>query len=168
MPEFDSHVKQAKRNIDFLEQSNLSKVKYFDWYITTIFYSALHLINAHIVKSRDLHFNAHSKVNNAINPERPITICPVSEDCYKSYLALRKKSRVSRYLCRDNSSNEQMQKAVYVNEKEFKRAILHLDAVLDYFSTTYGVDFKKTNIHSLYLKDAETKYFSVIKQLPTQ
>lgn len=164
MPQFESHIKQAKSNLNFLEESNIKTKNFFDWYITTIFYSAVHLINAHTVKSKDLHFNSHQKVGNAINPFNTIPICPVSEDCYNSYIALKKKSRISRYLCKDGSSDTDREKAVHVYEKDFKRSLIHLDTILTYFNEEYKVDFQQISVLSLYLKDDETKHFKLIRK----
>lgn len=102
MPSFEEHIIQVNRNLNFLTNINNNVTDCCDWQITVCFYTALHIINAHLSKF-DLQYRKHSDVNHAINP---YTISPgrIPEDVYISYMSLQSLSRRSRYLVNEKGS----------------------------------------------------------------
>ena len=60
MADFDSHVLQAKRNLEFI--GSITSTENFEWQVTISFYVAVHLINAHLARSSNLHYRTHNQV----------------------------------------------------------------------------------------------------------
>jgi hypothetical protein len=45
---FEENIAQAKSNLNFLETVNQKIGNYYDWQVTICFYTAGHLVNAHL------------------------------------------------------------------------------------------------------------------------
>lgn len=87
MPKKKQHKKQAKHNKKFLD--TIEKNNYPDWFVTVLFYIALHYNDAKLSEF-GLHPDSH--------PERFNTIREFSGKKYwKSYRRLYNYSRISRY-----------------------------------------------------------------------
>lgn len=67
MPESAFHFRQSQRNLKVVELMNQSSEKYWDWQVTALFYSALHLINGHIRETDGGFYNSHSSVQTIIH-----------------------------------------------------------------------------------------------------
>ena len=50
MPNFEEHIQQANSNIKFFNLINEKSQEFFDWKVTAAFYTAVHIINAHLAK----------------------------------------------------------------------------------------------------------------------
>ena len=87
MANFSEHISQAKRNLTFLKSINALENNNWDWQVTAAFYSAVHLINAHLATKADLHYRSHKKVDDAINPYSPLSLTKLNE---KEFLAYKK------------------------------------------------------------------------------
>lgn len=138
MAQVDEHIAQVKKNLNFLNR--ISQIPdSLDWQVTVCFYSALHLINAHIA-SKGLQYRKHSDVDNAINPFSKVPICSLPQEVYTAYSSLYKLSRRSRYLVdlKDNNINSNQGCLIY--EKHLGRALKHLDTILIHFSSTFKLD----------------------------
>jgi len=48
LAQFDEHIQQANHNLQFLSFANQAGSAYYDWQVTICFYTALHLVNAHL------------------------------------------------------------------------------------------------------------------------
>lgn len=112
----------------------------WDWQITVSFYCAVHLINAHLAASGNLHYRTHVQVKNAINPYNAGADCPVPPDVYLSYVKLENLSRRGRYLCHDDPDNH-ASSGHFTYDKHFAKALKHLDAILNHFKSSYSIHF---------------------------
>lgn len=151
MASFENHIAQSKSNIKFLLQTNKSGREFWDWQVTTCFYVAVHLVNAHIAKVADLHYNTHENVKNVLNPHNPMSVCKVPEDVYLDYAKLEGLSRRSRYLC-NHERNGNSGNAYMTYDKHFAKAIKQLDRLITYFNRIYKIDFGNYEISCEELK----------------
>lgn len=144
MASFDEHIQQANNNLKFLTETNSKCQSFWDWQVTTCFYTAVHLVNAHLAKVANLHYRTHEHVKNAINPFNPLAVPKVSQDLYLSYTKLEGLSRRSRYLCHEDLTSSNAGHLTY--DKHLAKAIRHLDIVLDYFTVLYNLTFSQAKI----------------------
>ncbi len=153
MASFKEHIEQAKKNLNFLESVNYSYPigESDDWQVTILFYGAVHLINAHIAQTCNLHYNSHKKVEQAISPFNPLSPASLPEDVYLAYKLLRNLSRRSRYLCKDSDSPLEEAKAYLTFDKHVAKAIKHMDVIIDYMVAKYKIKFTPINIISMEL-----------------
>lgn len=94
--EVQKHLKQAIHNYKFFCEvhSKLPDV-FFDWKITVLFYTSIHLLRA-LLTERDVSVdNSHSALRKAINPSKGTR--PVKPHCYDSYVTLYNASLDVRY-----------------------------------------------------------------------
>lgn len=158
MANFAEHISQAKRNLLFLESINKQSNNFWDWQVTTCFYTSVHLINAHIANF-DLHYRSHEQVNEAINPFG-ISPCKLDEETYLSYLKLQHLSRRSRYLIHDDPKNKSKYEHI-TYDKHFKKAVYHLDKILQFIVDEYSISFSSIKITCAELKGRkDLKYFN--------
>lgn len=158
MASFDQHIAQSERNIKFLEVINSNAPEYFDWQVTVCFYSALHLMNAHLSKF-GLQYRKHRDVNNALNFANATSMAKLPEDIYISYTALQSLSRRSRYLVNEKKLTEDNAAMTY--EVHLTKAIRHLDKIISYFSTKYKVQINTCQITSNVIKAGDVQNFRV-------
>ena len=161
MAKFDEHVKQATSNLSLLHHTNKSKNDAWDWQVTMCFYTAVHLVNAHIAHKQDLHYRSHKQVKHALNPAKSIPIgTELTEELYKSYVKLQNLSRRSRYLCLDSEDVPESDVAYLTFDKHLAKAIYHLDRLMDFINKEYSVKFHSMNIDC---KEMEKKTYSHFK-----
>ena len=160
MASYKDHINQANNNLRFLESINLKIGLFWDWQVTVCFYTAVHLINAHISNKSNQHYRSHELVNNAINPFNQTSITKLSEEEYTSYIKLQNLSRRARYLVHEDSSNK-AQKAFLTYDKHFSKAIKHLDRLLIYISNEYKENFDKVSLNCIELKSTNLKNFKL-------
>jgi len=161
---FNEHISQANNNLEFLSQINNSSNPHWDWHVTTCFYIALHLMNAHIVEKTKGNYLSHSQVGQVLNPYSRLSTAKLDEDTYKSYNKLMQLSRRSRYLLNEGIRNEgqtDIQKACITYDKHFCKAIYHLDVVMQYLSKNYAVTFKSRSLTCIELKGRKFDHFTV-------
>jgi hypothetical protein len=135
---FEEHVAQATSNFKFLETVNQTIKNYHDWQVTTCFYTALHLVNAHLTK-HSLQYRQHKDVNHALNPEVPISVSKLPFDEYAAYISLQRLSRRSRYLVNEKDGNVTSEKGFFTYEVHLARAIRNLDKLVAYFNSKYNL-----------------------------
>lgn len=141
MATFGEHISQAKGNLSFLVEVNQHFKGNWDWQVTISYYSAVHLMNAHIAKIADLHYRTHEDLKNAINPFNAMSLCQVPESIYLAYTKLEGLSRRSRYLCHEDP--QRLEKGLHITyDKHFAKAIKQLDQILIYFQEVYGINFE--------------------------
>lgn len=149
MPQFADHIKQARHNLNFLAQINSGKYECIDWQVTTCFYVALHLVNAHLAK-HNMQYRSHNKVKEALNPAIDLSFTKLPEDEYVAYVSLQNLSRRSRYLVNDKDINSDKVSITY--EKHLAKAIRHLDRLLSYFSENYNLSIEKIQMRCSAIK----------------
>lgn len=157
MATYEEHIFQAKRNLDFLHSINLHCNETWDWQTTVCFYSALHLINAHIVSKTNSHYRSHEQVNNAINPYK-LSPSILNEEIYATYIKLQWLSRRSRYLISEDTSNKESS-AFFTSDKHFAKAIRLLDRILVFFASQYKIEFKQLQLNCHRLSEDKLLFF---------
>uniref|UniRef100_UPI0040493F98 hypothetical protein n=1 Tax=Fulvivirga sp. TaxID=1931237 RepID=UPI0040493F98 len=161
MASFEEHIKQAKSNLNFLSVVNNKIGTQWNWQVTVSFYTAVHLINAHIAKKSNQHYRSHELVNNSINPFNQASITKLSEELYTSYMKLQNLSRRARYLCHDDPANHDS-KAFLTYDKHFSKSITHLDNLLKFMSNEYSISFNSVALECIELKNKTFTHFSSI------
>lgn len=143
MADFQAHINQAKSNYQFLKDVNHSIHHSYDWQVTICFYCAVHLVNAHLAKKVNLHYNTHKEVNNAISFANQFSAAKIDQPTYIAYIKLRNLSRRSRYLCKDVDNPAQEAIAHLTSEKHLIQALKQLDTVIAYFENQYKIGWEK-------------------------
>ncbi len=151
---FDEHVAQAKSNLLFLETVNQKIGSYYDWQVTVCFYTALHLVNAHLTQ-HNLQYRQHKDVNYALNPEVPASVSKLPVPEYDAYIGLQRLSRRSRYLVNEKDNNVSSVNGFLTYDKHLARAIRNLDKLIAYFSSKYRLDIKAINFRCQELSISE-------------
>ena len=115
MPQFDKHIHQTSHNLKFLELVNQNGNNFFDWQVTICFYTALHLVNAHLSLFQ-MQYRKHVDVKDAINPKNIQSVSSGSalpDNEYLAYTKLQSLSRRSRYLVNEKDGNLNSGASVY-------------------------------------------------------
>lgn len=151
MPSFEEHIVQVNRNLKFLANINKSVPDCCDWQITVCFYTALHLVNAHLSKF-GLQYRKHSDVNHAINFA---TFSPgrLPEDVYIAYMSLQSLSRRSRYLVNEKDNKLREERAFLIFEKHLAKGFRHLDLLLNYFNNLYVLKIENVTLNCTEIKN---------------
>lgn len=163
MASFDQHINQALKNFRVLEGINRAVPDSWDWQVTAAFYSGVHLVNAHLAKTANLHYRTHKDVKlslfSAMSPAK------IPEDIYLAYAKLEMLSRRARYLCSDqekpNPGDES--KAFLSFDKHLRKALLHLDKLLIYLASVYHLTFPKVQLDCIELTGVTLTYFAHAK-----
>ncbi|MFK7795887.1 MAG: hypothetical protein AB8E82_00430 [Aureispira sp.] len=73
MPSFENHIDKASHNFELLKQINSRIPNSIDWQVTLCYYTALHLVNAHLVSASpvgdSLQYRHHKDVQVALDPK---------------------------------------------------------------------------------------------------
>jgi hypothetical protein len=93
-----SHILQAEHNTDFHKNicSNFPEL-YFDWKITVVFYTALHLLKALAKKNKKNIGNTHTEIFKNIRNSNSAAILPLSTTACNTYNDLYTYSHSVRY-----------------------------------------------------------------------
>ena len=161
MAQYDDHIKQAKRNLVFLSNINNNITDCIDWQVTTCFYTAVHLVNAHLSKFA-LQYRNHTDVKDALNPENQLSLTKLPESEYIAYIKLQSLSRRSRYLVEEGDRNLNATQAFITYDKHLGKAIRHLNILIIYFSTKYTTEFDTINLRCDSLIHSELHYINKI------
>ena len=157
---FKDHIKQANSNLCFLNKIN-SNNDFFDWQVTTCYYVAIHIINAHLAEF-DSHYKTHNDVKLSINPYTLISACKVDEDTYLSFISLQNLSRRSRYLINENVEKTDDRISYLTYEKHLSKAIRHLEKLIQFIKKKYpNTNIEKVKLTCSLIKKEELKEFSI-------
>ncbi len=92
------YIEKAKHNEAFhYDLCDNFQDKYFDWKITSLFYTAIHWIKVLAHKEGKDVGITHREVNNNINPANRNAVLKISKGAYHSYFNLYKHSKTARY-----------------------------------------------------------------------
>ena len=160
MADFQEHIKQAEKNLSFLQQVNKGIKGSWDWQVTISFYVGVHLINAHLAKA-DLHFRSHEKIKSVLNPENRMSISKLDEPTYLAYVKLQQLSRRSRYLCHDSPENASNGEFL-TYDKHFSKSIRCLNTIISFMKSEYKINLVRISIDCLELKNFESEVFNVV------
>ncbi len=160
MAAFQEHLKQAKRNLSFLNSIHTNVPDCTDWQVTTCFYCALHLLNAYLANEQNLHYSTHKEMENALNWANTLSLTKLSQDDFTTYQKLRNLSRRSRYLCSESGVSNIA--AQLTNEKEFAKSIICLDKLMVFFLKKYKAEsLQKTKLKCPTLAGESLKFFEI-------
>ncbi len=141
MPQFNEHIHQAERNLQFLGIVNASAVDFFDWQVTVCFYTSLHWVNAHL-SLFNMQYRKHVDVKDALNPQNPQSVrngsaLPPNE--YLAYTKLQSLSRRSRYLVNEKDGNLGKTQAFLTYDIHLNKSLKHLNTLIKFFSNKYNI-----------------------------
>ena len=160
MAEFQAHVNQALRNLTTLSKINKFIEDSWDWQVTTSYYVGVHIMNAHIAKTANLHYNTHDKVKNALYNQ--LSPAKIDQNIYLDYGKLENLSRRARYLCSDTNTT-QSTVAHLTHDVHLKRALQKLDTIMEYMAKLHSITFPITDIDCIEIKSLTLKYFKYVK-----
>ncbi len=152
------HIIQAKNNIVFLQNINHKIENCYDWQVTVAFYTALHLVNAHIA-TFNLQYRRHTDVKDALNPFNRISLMKLPENEYVAYMSLQSLSRRARYLVNEKDNNLSTNHAFLTYEKHLAKALKHLDLLMHYFTNKYSYSLPKIIVNCSDLKINDSLQF---------
>lgn len=153
------HIEQVKKNLAFLEFVNNNTANHFDWQVTIAFYTAVHLVNAHL-SYFGLQYLTHNDTKRQLNPLIDISLGKIPAEPYQAYIGLGNLSRRSRYLVniKDPKSNVAM-----TYEKHLSKAIRNLDTLLFFFTDKYKWDIPTVVLKSTEVSNDQLKYLKIVK-----
>lgn len=156
MANFEAHIQQAASNLSFLEEVNKHSDTRFDWQVTIVFYTALHLINAHIAKKINKNYLSHKQVSEILDFENQMSLARVNKETFLAYDKLYRLSRRSRYLLRDNYNRAQdIQENSLTYGVHLRKAVRHLNMVMGYMHEEYQVVFSKPTLTCVDFKNED-------------
>lgn len=161
MAQFDDHITQANRNLNFLSAINRNVTDCCDWQVTACFYAALHLVNAHLSKY-NLQYRKHKDVNYALNFASTTSPARLPENEYLAYTALQSLSRRSRYLVNEKDQNLNSVQPFLTYDKHLARSLRHLNLLIQHFESRYSLGIDSVDINCAEIKTGEMKFFKKI------
>ncbi len=162
MPRYEDHIKQVNSNLQFLQKINQNAPDHLDWQVTVCFYSALHLVNAHLA-TLNLQYRNHTDVRDIINPYNKLSLGKLPEDEFVSYDSLFSNSRRARYLVNHNDNNLMSDVGSFTYDKHLAKSIRHLETMIRYFDAKYTLDLPIIQIKCAQLRNQnEFKYFKLL------
>lgn len=165
MGTYTEHITQGKSNLVFLTDVNKNINDRWDWQVTVCFYAALHFISAHVVVKTGKNYLSHTNINDAINPTTQLSIAKLDNTTYLAYNKLYQLSRRSRYLINENNSKNNgaaIQSCNLTHSIHLKRAISHLEVIMNYMIDNYAISFSKSEITCIDLKNVPFKNFTIL------
>lgn len=155
---------QGKSNLAFLTEVNKNIPNNWDWQVTICFYVALHFISAHVVVKTGKNYLSHTSINDAINPTTQLSVAKLDEKTYLAYTKLYQLSRRARYLINENNkqnTGKEIQTCNLTHSVHFKRAISHLEIVMNFIADNYAITFSKSEIKCGDLNGLSFKNFDI-------
>lgn len=149
----------------FLSKISTNVEDCWDWQVTVCFYSALHLINSHIVIKTGANYLSHSKVEEIINPFNKLSVARLDEKIFTSYIKLFQLSRRSRYLLSENfkkGNNLDILPASVTYSKHLKKAIYHLEIIINFIKNNYKESFPQVEVKCIDLKGLNFQNFRIV------
>jgi len=152
MPSYTAHISQVNKNLSFLASINHFNSNW-DWQVTVCFYSALHMVNAHLDKSIKKHYKSHQQTESVLNPYNKLSPAKLDEEIYTAYISLKNLSKRSRYLCHEDNGDSERDYPTY--EKHLSKAIKKLDLLLSHFNKKYNINHPPYSIKCTFLKPSD-------------
>ncbi len=92
------YLEQAAHNEDFHDCIvQQFPTKFYDWKITSLFYSAIHLLKA-LAASKNINIGStHQDIEQSCNPDRHGNKMAVSKNAWRDYKAMYRYSHTARY-----------------------------------------------------------------------
>lgn len=144
MVSFSAHFNRAECNLSALQ--TMLNADHCDWQITISFYTALHLVSAHMAKYGE-HAHRHDLTKLAILPSAKNGPAQVDKETFAHYCTLEGLSRMARYLHKDGKAKDAPLYPVVIKPEDSAEALECLHAIMKYFSSTHHVNFEKIKVN---------------------
>lgn len=157
MAEFNDYIAQAKSNLAFLNHVDSNIPDFWDWKVTTVFYTAVHLMNAHLKRTLGYTYRTHKEVEFALNFANTTSLGKVDQNTYVAYSSLSKLSRRSRYIVHEKDPS--VSSACLTYDRHFIKAIGHLNTLLEFMEDEHRVTCRSVGLDCIELRSRGLKYF---------
>lgn len=162
MPRYEDHITQVKSNLNFLKTINEHAPNHLDWQVTTCFYTALHLVNAHLA-TLNLQYRSHTDVRDIINPYKTLSLGKLPEDEFVAYDSLFSYSRRACYLVNQKDNKLKTEDVFFTYDKHLAKSIRHLEVICQFFDTKYNLNLPVIPIKCTHLHNQSTfKHFKIL------
>jgi len=147
MPDASAHFRQAERNLQVVSILNSNPENYWDWQVTALFYSALHLVNGHIIKTDGGFYNSHAAVQTIIHYRNTESKASLPREIVIAYEKLQLLSRKARYLFDPSMSNHKGPQ--FVGAVGFESAVHAYELVYRHIAHLYNLQVEQIQINCL-------------------
>ncbi|KGO89538.1 hypothetical protein Q764_07120 [Flavobacterium suncheonense GH29-5 = DSM 17707] len=126
-------------------------------------------MSAHVVNKTNKNYLSHTSVSDVINPTRVLSVGKIDEATYLSYTKLYQLSRRSRYLINEKVAQNKggapqpdIQPCNLTYSTHFRKAVSHLEVVMNFMAKEYALTFSKTDLKCVDLNGMAFNYFNVL------
>jgi hypothetical protein len=147
MPESVFHYRQAERNLKLVETLNLTPEKFWDWQVTALFYSALHLVNGHIKETDGGYYYTHVSVQNIIHHSNEGSKSKLPREVGVAYEKLQLLSRRARYLF--DPTGKSIAQPNYVGADGFEKAVYAYELIYNHLKVVHELSIIPIQVNSL-------------------
>jgi hypothetical protein len=147
MPESVFHYRQAERNLKLVETLNLTPEKFWDWQVTALFYSALHLVNGHIRETDGGNYFTHVMVQNIIHHSNEGSKAKLPREVGVSYEKLQLLSRKARYLF--DQTGKSIAQPNFVGADGFEKAVYAYELIYNHLKVVHEFSINPIQVNSL-------------------
>jgi len=157
LADFDEHVQRATDNLELFQEFNSTKPQEKKWQVTFLFYSALHLMQAHLVRCNNYAIH-HSERKEKLFFGNSREFGGLEEEVYEAYIHLEKLSRRDRYMSHGTAKNAVdalNQPAAIMKHKHILQAVRDWNVVCAFFHKRYGIQMKCIKVNCLSAKKDE-------------
>ncbi len=147
MPKSVFHYRQAERNLKLVETLNLTPEKFWDWQVTALFYSALHLVNSHIKETDGGYYYTHVSVQNIIHHSNDGSKAKLPSEVGIAYEKLQLLSRRARYLF--DSAGKSKPQPDYIGADGFEKAVFAYELIYNHLFELHKFNLNPVKVNSL-------------------
>lgn len=134
----DRFLKQASHNEEFHKCiCENSSDRFYDWKITSLFYSAIHYLKALALKRGINIGQTHFEIEQNVNPDRPKPVMRITRGAWNEYKKLLQYSRTSRY----DGIDTDFETFELLMQTDYEYCIKHLDNFKKYL-ISQGLEIK--------------------------
>lgn len=134
----DRFLKQASHNEEFHKCiCENSSDRFYDWKITSLFYSAIHYLKAMAFKRAINIGQTHFEIEQNVNPDRPKPVMRITKGAWNEYKKLLQYSRTSRY----DGIDTDFETFELLMQTDYEYCIIHLDNFKKYL-ISQGLEIK--------------------------
>ena len=134
----DRFLKQASHNEEFHKCiCENSSDRFYDWKITSLFYSAIHYLKALALKRAINIGQTHFEIEQNVNPDRPKPVMRITRGAWNEYKKLLQYSRTSRY----DGIDTDFETFELLMQTDYEYCIKHLDNFKKYL-ISQGLEIK--------------------------
>jgi hypothetical protein len=149
MTESVFHYRQAERNLKLVETLNLTPEKFWDWQVTALFYSALHLVNGHIRETDGGNYYTHVMVQNIIHHTNDGSKAKLPSEVGIAYEKLQLLSRRARYLF--DPAGKSKSQPDYIGADGFEKAVYAYELIYNHLKVVHEFRIAPIQVNSPHL-----------------